>query len=82
MAEPLRWNDGRGGERLSPPLERTEIDGIVKCACRYTSGIASPHVNGEVHAELDIFALAVYGARGAGKTEREGHTSPLYMGAL
>jgi primase-like protein len=60
--------------RCSPPLEHTEIDGIVKSACRYAPGTASPHVNGEVHAELDTFAVAVYDAewRGkAGKTDRD-----------
>lgn len=46
----------------------------MKSACRYAPGTASPHVNGEVHAELDTFAVAVYGAdwRGkAGKTDRD-----------
>jgi hypothetical protein len=45
----------------------------LKSACRYASGTAAPHVNGEVHAELDTFAVAVCGAewRGnAGKTDR------------
>jgi hypothetical protein len=60
--------------RCSPPVEHTEIDGIVKSACSYAPGTASPHVNGEVHAEPDTFAVAVYGAecRGkAGKTDRD-----------
>ena len=60
--------------RCSPQLEHTEIDGIVKRACRYALGAAASHVNGEVHAELDTFALAVFGAewRGkAGKTDRD-----------
>jgi Primase C terminal 1 (PriCT-1) len=38
--------------RCSPPLEHTEIYGIAKSACRYAPDTASPHVNGEVHAEL------------------------------
>jgi Primase C terminal 1 (PriCT-1) len=60
--------------RCPPPLEHTEIDGIVKSVCRYATGTAGPHVNREIHAELDTFALAVYGAkwRGkAGKTDRD-----------
>jgi hypothetical protein len=58
------------------------IDGIVKSACRYTSGTAAPHVNGEVHAELDTFALAVYGAPWRRKVRKGRYTSPLYIGML
>jgi hypothetical protein len=53
--------------RCSPPLEQTEIDSILKSTCRYAPDTAAPHVNGEVHAELDTFALAVYGAEWRGK---------------
>jgi hypothetical protein len=56
--------------RCSPQLEHTEIDGIVKSACRYAPGTAAPHVNREVHAELDTFALAVYGAEWRGKASK------------
>jgi hypothetical protein len=65
---------GINANRCSPPLEHTEIDGIVKSACRYAPGTAASHVNGEVQAELDTFALAVYGAPWcgkAGKTDRD-----------
>jgi hypothetical protein len=53
--------------RCSPPLEQTEMDSILKSTCRYAPDTAAPHVNGEVHAELDTFALAVYGAEWRGK---------------
>jgi hypothetical protein len=49
------------------------VDSILKSTCRYAPGTAAPQVNGEVHADLDTFALAVYGAewRGkAGQTDR------------
>jgi hypothetical protein len=61
----------------SPPLEHTLIDGIVKSACRYTSDTAAPHVNGEVHAEPDTFALTVYGAPWRRKDGKGRYTSPL-----
>jgi hypothetical protein len=61
--------------RCSPPLEHDEIAKIAFNVCgRYAPGTAAPHVNGEVHAELDTYALAVYGAewRGkAGTTDRD-----------
>jgi hypothetical protein len=53
---------------------KRRIDSILKSTCRYAPGSAAPPVNGEVHAELDIFALAVYGAEWrvkAGKTDRD-----------
>jgi Primase C terminal 1 (PriCT-1) len=70
-------------KRCSPPLEHTETVGIVKSACRYAPSRAAPYVNGEVHAELDTFAPAVYGAPWRGKDGKGRlYVSAVHRGAV